>query len=131
MKPALRLCDMVALRMLPLFIGCLLFTSGNALAQACERSPTLVCPPNYYSCGMTLPGTNVSGIATSVSVDTNCPEAIITFSDDTTSMDICNGGMMIKRTWKAAYPDSIAPWNFSECTQNIICLLYTSPSPRD
>lgn len=85
----------------------------------CNRSPVITCPSNYFGCE----GDNVLpddiGWATAVAGDPDCPTPVVTYTDQIETNDACNGGIMIKRFWRADYPNNSNPWLYAECTQVI------------
>ena len=94
----------------------------------CNTSPVISCPANYYSC----PGDDTSpsntGFATAVAGEADCPAPIVTYSDFIESEGPCDGEMVIKRTWNAAYPDTSDPWLMANCIQ--IIRLFDDEAPQ-
>ena len=105
------------------FLALLAFMSigtSDITAQDCITSPVITCPPIFYGCF----GDDISpqsiGFATAVPGDANCPQPVVTFHDETTTNDLCGEGTIVKRFWRADYPNNTNPWLFAECTQVLV-----------
>ena len=124
MKNALHLCGL-ALSWLPVMYLTILSTSltaGNPgdHFSTCNRSPVITCPQNFFGCLGDDTSPEAVGTATAVAGDDDCQVPVVTFEDDVEGADACAGGILIKRTWRAEYPDNTNPWLFAECTQVIL-----------
>lgn len=97
----------------------------NVAGSCCFDPPTLVCPPDFVGCPSDGSSTDVTGVATAMSINDNCGEIQISFSDELISNGPCVGAMEIQRTWIATYvnEDDLE----SSCVQNIT--LEDSKSP--
>lgn len=93
---------------------------SNITAQDCITSPVITCPPIFYGClGDDISPASI-GFATAVPGDANCPQPVVTFYDETTTNDLCGAGTIVKRFWRADYPNNTNPWLFAECTQVMV-----------
>lgn len=89
-------------------------------AQDCITSPVITCPPIFFGCISDDTSPDALGYATAIPGDANCPTPIVTYRDSMTSNDLCGSGRIIKRFWKATYPDNTNPWLLAECTQVLV-----------
>ncbi len=100
---------------------------SDITAQDCITSPVITCPPIFYGCF----GDDISpesiGFATAVPGDANCPQPVVTYFDETVTNDLCGEGTIVKRFWRADYPNNTNPWLFAECTQ--VMVLKDSDAP--
>ncbi len=86
----------------------------------CNRSPVITCPQNYFGCEGDSSSPDDIGWATAVAGEAGCDIPVISYTDKIESNDDCNGGILIKRLWRADYPNNSNPWLFAECTQIIL-----------
>lgn len=124
MKNALHLCSMVlsCLPVLYLTIFSTALTAANTAEHfsTCNRSPVITCPQNYFGCLGDDTSPASVGAATAVAGENDCEVPVVSFEDEVEGTDACAGGILIKRTWRADYPDGADPWLFAECTQVIL-----------
>ena len=102
---------------LALFSNQLNATAGDI---TCNRSPVITCPQNYFGCAGDSTNPDDVGWATAVPGEEGCEIPEISYSDTMESDDECDGGILIKRLWRAEYPNNSNPWLFAECTQIIL-----------
>lgn len=86
----------------------------------CNTSPVIVCPQNYYGCPTSNYNQLNTGHATATPGEAGCPTPIITHTDEVMSQGPCNGAVVVKRIWRADYPNASNPWLFADCTQIIL-----------
>jgi len=124
MKNALHLSSL-ALSWLSVLYLTIFSTSLTASDSAehfntCNRSPVITCPQNFFGCLGDDTSPASVGSATAVAGENDCEVPVVTFEDEVEGADACAGGILIKRTWRADYPDGADPWLFAECTQVIL-----------
>ena len=108
-----------------------LFSLSYIIAEkddvACNTSPVIICPQNYFGC----PGDNISpdmtGFATATAGEADCESPEVTYTDLVISEGPCTGQKLVKRIWLAEYPNNSNPWLFAECTQIILLEDATDP----
>lgn len=93
----------------------------------CNTSPVVSCPANYYSCPGDDTHPDNTGYATAVAGEADCPNPIVTYTDQVESAGPCGGETVIKRTWNAVYPNNTDPWLHANCTQ--VIRLFDDQSP--
>ena len=124
MKNALHLSSL-ALSWLPVMYLTIFSTSLIAGDSAehfntCNRSPVITCPQNFFGCLGDDTSPASVGSATAVAGEDDCEVPVVSFEDEVEGADACAGGILIKRTWRAEYPNGADPWLFAECTQVIL-----------
>ncbi len=108
-------CTLLCMMCVPIYSNSL-YDDG---ALTCNRSPVITCPQNYFGCQGDDTTPDAVGWATAVAGEEGCDDPVISYTDRVEGTDECNGGRMIKRLWRADYPDNADPWLFAECTQII------------
>ncbi len=89
----------------------------NNAAASCFIAPIMDCAPVYFGCPSDGLDPDVTGWSTAEPGSPDCPEPIVTYSDQYLQNSPCN--MVVKRTWTAEYPDDASPWLIATCTQTI------------
>lgn len=86
--------------------------------QMCVTSPIIICPSAYFGCPDDSTDPSVTGSATAMPGDANCPDPIVTYSDEVVMNTTCM--LKIHRKWRAEYPAGTGnPWLYAECIQII------------
>jgi len=122
MKNALHLSSLALSWLLYLTIFSTSLIAGDSAEHfnTCNRSPVITCPQNFFGCLGDDTSPASVGSATAVAGENDCEVPVVSFEDEVEGADACAGGILIKRTWRADYPDGADPWLFAECTQVIL-----------
>ncbi len=89
----------------------------NSAPEGCYVAPILNCAAAYFGCPSDGTDPDITGWSTAEPGDPDCPQPIVTYSDQIMQDFPCE--MIIKRTWTAEYPDNSSPWLIATCTQTI------------
>ena len=92
----------------------------------CQHMPVLSCPTDITLCPMdSLPGPDITGLATVVPGDSTCIEPLLTYYDSITSSGPCSGSYVLSRIWIATDPENS---DLSDsCAQSIVLEDWESP----
>ena len=85
----------------------------------CETAPVITCPPIYTGCPNDDTSPSITGMATAIAGDANCPNPMVMYHDSIITTGNCAGEMEIQRLWTATYPTNTNPLLFAYCTQLI------------
>ncbi len=89
----------------------------NSAPTGCYIAPIMDCAPVYFGCPSDGLDPDVTGWSTAEPGSVDCPDPIVTYSDQFLQNSPCN--MVVKRTWTAEYPNDASPWLIATCTQTI------------
>lgn len=103
----------------PVIFQEVIYYQSSSISQVdCNTAPVISCPPTYFGCPGDDISPDVAGLATAVPGDTDCPNPVVTYLDDTISIGPCIGEVYIHRIWSATYPG--VDLLFADCTQLIL-----------
>lgn len=84
----------------------------------CLTAPVLICPSTFMGCPSDNLDPSNTGFPTALPGDSNCPEPIVTYTDQIVQNSNCL--TIIHRTWKAEYPPNSASIKLhSQCQQTL------------